>query len=118
MCQHLIHKSNDESSRFYLNNYEKLAYILSQQNTKKTILIGVSYALLDLAEQFPQALENTIVMETGGMKGKRPEMTKYELHSILKQAFHLKHIHSEYGMTELLSQAYSFSDGVFKHQSG
>ena len=114
MCQHLIHKSNDESSGFYLNNYEKLAYILSQQNTKKTILIGVSYALLDLAEQFPQALENTIVMETGGMKGKRPEMTKYELHSILKQAFHLKHIHSEYGMTELLSQAYSFSDGVFQ----
>ena len=67
-----------------------------------------------MAEQFPQALENTIVMETGGMKGKRPEMTKNELYSILKQAFHLKHIYSEYGMTELLSQAYSFSDGIFQ----
>lgn len=114
MCQHLINKSDDKSSGFYLNNYEKLASILSKQTSKKTILFGVSYALLDMAEQFPQALENTIVMETGGMKGKRPEMTKNELHSILKQAFHLKHIYSEYGMTELLSQAYSFSDGIFQ----
>ena len=114
MCQQLINKSGDDSSGFYLDNYEELATLLSQRSTKKTMLIGVSYALLDLAEQFPQPLENTIVMETGGMKGKRPEKTKNELHKILKHAFQVDNIHSEYGMTELLSQAYSFSDGVFQ----
>ena len=70
-----------------------------------------------MAEQFPQALENTIVMETGGMKGKRPEMTKNELHSILKQAFHLKHIYSEYGMTELSAKPILFPMAFFKHLS-
>ncbi len=114
MCKQLIEKSQDSDSGFYLHNYEKLATILSKQHSKKTMLIGVSYALLDLAEYFPQPLKNTIVVETGGMKGQRQEMVKSELHSILKNAFHLNSIHSEYGMTELLSQAYSKSNGIFQ----
>ena len=78
------------------------------------MLFGVSFALLDLAEGFPKKLEQTIIMETGGMKGKRKEMLKEEVHQILKTAFVTKNIHSEYGMTELLSQAYSKGSGVFE----
>lgn len=114
MCQFLIDKSQDPASGFYLNNYNELSAILSKKTTKKTILIGVSYALLDLAEQFPQSLEDILIIETGGMKGQRPEMIKSELHSVLKKAFVVDKILSEYGMTELLSQAYSFSDGIFQ----
>ena len=80
---------------------------------KKTILLGVTYALLDLAEEFPVNFPELIIMETGGMKGKRKEMVREELHGILKSAFGVKKIFSEYGMTELLSQAYSKGDGLF-----
>jgi phenylacetate-coenzyme A ligase PaaK-like adenylate-forming protein len=114
MCSRLIENSQHEESGFYLHNLEDLAKILSQKSEKKTLLIGVSYALLDLAEQFPQKLDNVIVMETGGMKGQRKEMIKSELHDVLKKAFQLNAIHSEYGMTELLSQAYSKSNGIFE----
>lgn len=114
MCKHLIEESKHTDSGFYLNNIDELASILQKKDEKKTLLIGVSYALLDLAEQYPTKLENTIVMETGGMKGKRKEMVKSELHDVLKKAFHLENIHSEYGMTELLSQAYSKKNGVFE----
>lgn len=114
MCQHLIKTSQDSQSGFYLDNLKELSAILQKNKYKKTLLIGVSYALLDLAEHFPQALKNTIVMETGGMKGQREELLKTELHQILKSAFELEAIHSEYGMTELLSQAYSYQNGIFK----
>ena len=114
MCKHLIEESKHTDSGFYLNNLDELASILQKKDEKKTLLIGVSYALLDLAEQYPTKLKNTIVMETGGMKGKRKEMVKSELHDVLKKAFHLENIHSEYGMTELLSQAYSKKNGVFE----
>ena len=114
MCKHLIEESKHTDSGFYLNNIDELASILQKKDEKKTLLIGVSYALFDLAEQYPTKLENTIVMETGGMKGKRKEMVKSELHDVLKKAFHLENIHSEYGMTELLSQAYSKKNGVFE----
>ena len=113
MCNQLIKDSQHPQSGFYLNNLKDLSEILSQTGDRKTLLIGVSYALLDLAEQFPQHLDNTIVMETGGMKGKRQEMIKSELHHQLKTSFQLQQIHSEYGMTELLSQAYSKGNGIF-----
>jgi phenylacetate-coenzyme A ligase PaaK-like adenylate-forming protein len=115
MCDRLIRLSNHPQSGFYLHNYAKLYETLKhlEAQKQKTLLIGVSYALLDLAEQFPLSLQHTIVMETGGMKGKRPEMVKAELHEVLKNAFHTDAIHSEYGMTELLSQAYSKGSGVY-----
>lgn len=114
MCKNLIEQSKDSESGFYLHNLEELSKILNKKSRKKTLLIGVSYALLDLAERFPQQLNNTILMETGGMKGKRKELTKKDLHSKLCKSFGLKNIHSEYGMTELLSQAYSKKNGVFE----
>ena len=116
MVDALIKTSSNPKSGFYLNDYTKLAETISQleKEAQKTILIGVSYALLDLAKQFPQKLEHTIIMETGGTKGKREEIMKEELHKILKDAFSLNKIHSEYGMTELLSQSYSKGDGIFK----
>ena len=114
MCNQLIKDSQHPQSGFYLNNLKDLSEILSQNCDSKTLLIGVGYALLDLAEQFPQQLKNTIVMETGGMKGKRQEMIKSELHQKLKSSFQVQNIHSEYGMTELLSQAYSKGDGIFE----
>lgn len=118
MVNDLIKKSKHPQSGFYLNNHTDLISTLKQLETKKqkTILIGVSYALLDLAELMvnePFKLKTTIVMETGGMKGKRQELVKEELHSILCTAFGVDVIHSEYGMTELLSQAYSKGNGVF-----
>ena len=88
--------------------------ITQNKADKKTLLIGVSYALIDLVEKGAIKLQNTIVMETGGMKGKRKEMIREELHQILKDGFGLDKIHSEYGMTELLSQAYSKGDGIFE----
>jgi len=116
MVDHLIKESNDPLSGFYLNNSEALIDILQQlQNqNKKIVLIGVSYALLDLVENQSFRLKNTVVMETGGMKGRRKEMIKDELHQILKKGFGVSRIHSEYSMTELLSQAYSEGEGVFK----
>ena len=116
MVDELISHSNHKKSGSYLQDYKKLASTLLQleKEGQKTILFGVSYALLDLAEQFPQELKHTIVMETGGTKGKRKELLKEELHKILKSAFSLQSIHSEYGMTELLSQSYSKGKGIFQ----
>lgn len=115
MVDHLIKQSGHASSGFYLNEFEKLDTVLKQLESKKqkTILIGVSFALMDFADAFPQQLKSTIVMETGGMKGRRVELIKSELHQYLKERLGVDHIHSEYGMTELLSQAYSVKDGLF-----
>ncbi|HEX6430108.1 MAG TPA: acyl transferase, partial [Niastella sp.] len=100
----------------YLYEHEKLASVLQEleKQGQKTILIGVTFALLDFAEKYPMPLQHTIVMETGGMKGRRREMTREEVHLLLNTAFQTHAIHSEYGMTELLSQAYSYGNGVFK----
>lgn len=116
MVNHLIEETKNIHSGFYLHEMEELAHkihYLESQN-KKTILIGVSYALLDLIENNQFQLKNTIIMETGGMKGRRKEMIKKELHNILKTGFGVQEIHSEYGMTELLSQAYSTGEGKFE----
>ncbi|HSV89143.1 MAG TPA: hypothetical protein VLH61_10930 [Bacteroidales bacterium] len=115
MTDALIRKGANPASGFYLHNLDKLATTL--QHLKKAgqriILIGVSFALLDLAEKFPVKIPGAIIMETGGMKGKRKELVREELHEILKKAFGVETIHSEYGMTELLSQAYSMGNGIF-----
>ena len=116
MVDDLIAKSKHPKSGFYFDNLAELTDTITELEGKgqKIILFGVTYALLDLAEEFPQKLEHTIIMETGGMKGKRKELLKEELHAILKTAFTTKTIHSEYGMTELLSQAYSKGNGFFE----
>ncbi|WP_231717767.1 acyl transferase [Nonlabens sp. YIK11] len=113
MVDRWIKHSNNSKSGFYLNNLQDLSVILKelQQLDRKVILIGVTFALLQLAEKFPMALDNTIIIETGGMKGMRKEIIKPELHKILSSAFPKAQIHSEYGMTELLSQAYA-PDGI------
>jgi phenylacetate-coenzyme A ligase PaaK-like adenylate-forming protein len=115
MVDTLIKKSNHPESGFYLNNLEDLKYHLIALDKKdtKVLLIGVSFALLDLIETYPFNLQNTIIMETGGMKGRRKELIRTELHKLLKVGFGVDTIHSEYGMTELLSQAYSKGDGLF-----
>ncbi|MFT5237178.1 MAG: phenylacetate-coenzyme A ligase PaaK-like adenylate-forming protein [Flavobacteriaceae bacterium] len=115
MAASLIETGDVEHSGFYLNDTDALIekLIFLESINQKTILIGVSYALLDLIEKQNFKLKNTIIMETGGMKGKRKELVKEELHSILKNGFGVTRIHSEYGMTELLSQAYSKGEGVF-----
>lgn len=115
MIDSLIKKSKKLNSRFYNNDIQQLANDLKKLEKKKesVLLIGVSYALLDLAENFSMNLNYTTIIETGGMKGRRRELTKEEMHTILKSAFGLKNIHSEYGMTEILSQAYSKGDGIF-----
>jgi hypothetical protein len=98
-----------------LNEHEKLyqALVKNEIMEKPTLLIGVTYALLDFAEKYSLKLQNTLVMETGGMKGKRKEITREEVHEQLKNKLGLAVIHSEYGMTELLSQAYSKGEGHF-----
>ncbi|MBO4936258.1 MAG: acyltransferase [Alistipes sp.] len=111
MAERLIAESG--GGGFYLNDYEKLLHDMSRDDNPK-ILLGVTYALLDLAENYAPKLENTVVMETGGMKGRRKELPKSELHKILCSAFGVERIHSEYGMAELMSQAYSFGDGLFR----
>jgi hypothetical protein len=115
MVENLISESNHHQSGFYLNNHKDLIKTLEDLELKnqKIILFGVSFALLDLAEQQQLHLKNTIVIETGGMKGRRKELTRDELHAIYKDKLGVSTIHSEYGMTELLSQAYSLGDGVF-----
>ncbi len=115
MVDELIRQTNHPQSGFYLYEYEKLFTVLQQLEKahQKTLLIGVTYALLDFAEQFPSQLSSTAFIETGGMKGRRKELTRNEVHDILKKQFHVQHIHSEYGMSELLSQAYSKQDGRF-----
>ncbi|MGB5361124.1 MAG: acyl transferase [Eudoraea sp.] len=116
MVKDLIKKSGNPKSGFYLDNKVELLETLEilDQSAGKAILIGVSYALLDISEHHSLNLKNTIIMETGGMKGRRTELVRDELHSILKNSFGLDAVHSEYGMTELLSQAYSKADGIFK----
>ncbi|WP_299833892.1 acyl transferase [uncultured Tenacibaculum sp.] len=115
MVNDLIQKSKNSDSGFYLHNLDELATKLKTLDNqgKKVLLIGVSFALLDLVEAYSFNLKNTIVMETGGMKGRRKELIRKELHSILKQGFGTSEIHSEYGMTELLSQGYSTGNGIF-----
>ena len=115
MVDSMIKTSNHPESGFYLNNLSELKDTLTKVDSegKKVLLIGVSFALLDLVETHQFNLKNTIVMETGGMKGRRKEIIRTELHNILKKGFGVAQIHSEYGMTELLSQAYSKGEGVF-----
>lgn len=115
MADYFIRLSRYEQSGFFLYDYEALLERLAwcRQHEIPTLLLGVSFALLDLAEAHPAPLGATILMETGGMKGRREELTRDVLHEKLKAAFSVRHIHSEYGMTELLSQAYSKGDGVF-----
>jgi hypothetical protein len=114
MVEFWIEKSG--KGGFYLYNHEDLFRDLTENENsgKKSILIGVSFALLDFVEKFQMNLKNTIVMETGGMKGRKEEITREELHAILKKGFGVEKIHSEYGMTELLSQAYSKGNSKFK----
>jgi len=108
MVDHLIKASGHNNSGFYLNEFEQLDLTLKQleSSKQKTILIGVTYALLDFSGRYVQNIPNTIIMETGGMKGRGREMTRAELYERLKKNFGVSDIHSEYGMTELLSQAY------------
>jgi hypothetical protein len=116
MADKLIQLSGDPASGTFLYKYEELADILRSSGAegRKTLLFGVTFALLDLASQFPQRLRHTVVLETGGMKGRRREMVRGEVHAQLKEAFGTDAIHSEYGMTELLSQAWSTGDGIFR----
>ncbi|WP_425598066.1 acyl transferase [Flavobacterium crassostreae] len=116
MVKDLIELSKRSESGFYLHNPEDLIQnlISLDQSGQNVILIGVTYALLDLIEKQQFELQNTIIMETGGMKGKRKEMIREELHLQLCNGFGVSAIHSEYGMTELLSQAYSLGEGVFE----
>jgi hypothetical protein len=115
MVDELIKASNNSNSGFYLYDFDKLQSVLLQQEAKrqKTLLIGVTFALLDFAEQYKLNLEYTTIMETGGMKGRRKELTRAEVHAIICNGFGVENVHSEYGMTELLSQAYSLGDGRF-----
>ena len=120
MIGKLIKLSKSKESGFFLDDYINLSKKLIELDTKrerKTILIGVPYALLDMIDFNQFQLNNTIIMETGGMKGRRKEMVRTELHEKLKRGFGVSKIHSEYGMTELLSQAYSKGDGVFRTPS-
>jgi len=116
MVDAMIKTSKHPESGFYLNNHSDLKDTLTKLDSegKNVLLIGVSFALLDLVESYTFKLKNTIIMETGGMKGRRKELIRTELHEVLKKGFGVKHIHSEYGMTELLSQAYSKGNGVFR----
>ncbi|WKN32515.1 acyl transferase [Porifericola rhodea] len=116
MADHFIQLSQSDLSGFYLNEYDRLlAQIQEAKKTgRKVLLLGVTFALLELAENYSPKLEGVIVMETGGMKGRRKEMIRQELHYILTNGFQLNHIHSEYGMTELLSQAYAHYKGLFQ----
>jgi Acyl-protein synthetase, LuxE len=116
MIDYFIKKDVSGHSGFYLNNYDDLVIKIAdlKNSDKKIILWGVSFALLDLAEKFEIDLSSCIVMETGGMKGRRKEWVREELHSFLYRRFNVKQIHSEYGMTELLSQAYSKGNGYFQ----
>ena len=120
MIEKLIKLTKSKESGFFLDDYYNLSKKLIELDTKKerkTILIGVPYALLDMIDFNQFQLNNTIIMETGGMKGRRKEMVRTELHEKLKRGFGVSKIHSEYGMTELLSQAYSKGDGIFKTPS-
>jgi hypothetical protein len=116
MADALIRASGHAQSGFYLDQFEELAACLKQMEAsgQPTILLGVTFALLDFAEAFPLALKHTIVMETGGMKGRKKELTRAAVHDFLKGRWGLSTVHAEYGMTELLSQAYSNGNGFFR----
>ena len=115
MVDKLVKLSENPDSGFYLYNEDSLAkkLVMLESNQQKTLLIGVTYALLDFAEKFPMQLNSTVIMETGGMKGRKREMVRDEVHSELMKAFGVLSIHAEYGMTELLSQAYSKGNGIY-----
>lgn len=115
MVNDLIALSKNTDSGFYLYEYEQLYQLLLQLESKqqKVLLIGVTFALLDFSEQFEMNLKHTVIMETGGMKGRRKEMTRVEVHEQLTSRLGLQSIHSEYGMTEMLSQGYSYGEGIF-----
>jgi len=116
MVDDLIQQTNKPTSGFYMHNLSELSSTLKELDAKgeKTLLIGVTFALLDLIEKETFQLNNTLIMETGGMKGRRKELVREQLHKILSKGFGVNKIHSEYGMTELLSQGYSIGGGVFK----
>ncbi len=116
MVDNLIKRSLVPGSGFYRDDPEELVRILTEakHRERKTMLFGVSFALLDLAEKYSPDLSGVIVVETGGMKGRRKEITREELHSVLKKKLNVEEVHSEYGMTELLSQAYSTGKGIFR----
>ncbi len=116
MVNRLVKMSGNERSGFYLDNHKALFETISQneQSGIPTLLIGVTYALLDFADQYPMQLNNSIIMETGGMKGRRAELTRQEVHAHLINNLGITYVHSEYGMTELLSQAYSTGQGIFE----
>ncbi len=115
MVEELIQLSKHPDNGFYLYEFAQLAEIIKKQEAagQQVLLIGVTFALLDFADAFPMQLRHTTVMETGGMKGRRSELTRTEVHSILKKQLGIQSVHSEYGMTELLSQAYSKGAGRF-----
>ena len=116
MVDELIRQSKHLQSGFYLYEHEKLYKTLRQLETQKqkTLFIGVSFALVDFAEQYSLPLKHTVIIETGGMKGRKEDMVRDRLHQLLRDRFEVDTIHSEYGMTELLSQAYSKKDGIFQ----
>ncbi|MEY4052306.1 MAG: hypothetical protein RIR64_1291, partial [Bacteroidota bacterium] len=116
MVDKLIKASGHTQSGFYLDDFTKLNELLHdlEKQKQKIWFIGVSFALTDFAIAFPQQLKSTIVLETGGMKGRKEELTRNELHQLLRENLGASCIHSEYGMTELLSQAYAIKEGVFK----
>ena len=115
MTEYMINRNKNSYGGFYQNNIEDLIRTIykAKSERQKILLLGVSFALLDFAEKYSADLSGVIVMETGGMKGRRKELTRFELHSILKERLNVPFIHSEYGMTELLSQAYSKGEGLF-----
>ncbi len=116
MVRHLINLSDNSYSGFYLNDHKKLyqALVHNEIREQPTLLLGVTFALLDFAENYSIKLRHTAVMETGGMKGRREEITREEVHAILEERLGVENVHSEYGMTELLSQAYSKEKGIFR----
>lgn len=116
MVDELISMSGKPESGFYLDEHDRLASVLTslEQQQQKTLLIGVAFGLLDFAEKYPMRLHHTVVMETGGMKGRKKELIRDELHAILRKGFGIDQVHSEYGMTELFSQAYATSNGLFE----
>ncbi len=116
MAEHFIEKSGVQASGFYLYDFERLKneLLVLKGGGKRVVLLGVTFALLDFADRYTISYPELVVMETGGMKGRRREMIRVEVHEQLKRAFDVKFIHSEYGMTELFSQAYSTGEGIFK----
>ena len=115
MVNELIKCSSSSLSGFYLDEYKQLydTIVKNEKRAQQTLLIGVTYALLDFAEQYQPSMCCTTVMETGGMKGRSKELTREQVHQNLKQRLGITAVHAEYGMTELLSQAYSHENGKF-----